>query len=142
MKQIRFPTAFSVFVLRLAMGVLIFASANQSVDARENHPSNPSGAIFATSAADGGRLVIKRSPVLGWNVSISLMIDGKVAGTLVRGQTFDRYITPGRHILRALPNASGDAWQGTLDVHAGDNLSYTASYNVNKIVLTPVTAAR
>jgi len=132
---------FSIPLLRLAIGALLIASANQSANARDKNSSNPSGAIFATSAADGGRLFIGRSPVLGDNVAISLRIDGKVAGTLMRNRTFDRYITPGRHILTASPTGGG-AWQGILDVRRGETYSYTASYNVYKIVLTPVSASR
>lgn len=137
MKQL----SFSLPVLRLAIGALLVASANQSANARDNNSPNPSGAIFATSAADGGRLFIRRSPVLGQNVSISLRIDGKVAGTLVQSRTFDRYITPGRHILTASPTGEG-AWQGILDVRRGETYSYAASYNVNRIVLTPVSGSR
>jgi hypothetical protein len=137
MKQI----SFSVSILRLAIGVLLIASAQQSVTARDNNPANPSGAIFATSAADGGRLFIGRSPVLGDNVAISLWIDGKVAGTLMRSRTFDRYITPGRHVLTASPTNGGD-WHGVLDVRRGETYSYTASYNTNRLVLTPVSASR
>ena len=137
MKQLR----FSVPVLCLAIGALLIASANQSVNAREKNSPNPSGAIFATSAADGGRLLIRRSPVLGYNVTVSLMIDGKVAGTLVQGRPFDRYITPGRHILTA-SSTSGGAWQGILDVRPGETYSYSASYNVNKLVLTAVSGSR
>ena len=141
MKQLRFPTLFSVPILCLALCASLIASANQSVKARESNSSNPSGAIFATSAADGSRLVVRRSPVLGHNVRITLTIDGQLAGTLVRGHTFDRYITPGRHILTASPSRSGDPWKGTLDMRPGKAYSYTASFNVNKLVLTPVSGS-
>jgi hypothetical protein len=137
MKQLRFSTLFSVPILRLALFAVLIASANQSVKARESNLSNPSGTILATSAADGGRLVVRRSPVLGHNVRITLTIDGQLAGTLVRGHTFDRYITPGRHVLTASPNRSGDPWKGTLDVRPGKTYSYTASFNVDRLVLTP-----
>jgi hypothetical protein len=141
MKQLRFPTLFFVPVLRLALCGLLIASANQSVNASETKSSNPSGAIFATSAVDGGRLLIRRSPVLGHNVRITLTIDGHLAGTLVRGHTFDRYITPGRHILTATPSRVGDRWQGTLDVRPGKTYSYTASFNVDRLVLTLVSGS-
>lgn len=131
----------SLSVLRRAIAALLIASATQSVNAADKNSSNAGGEIFATSAADGGRLFIRRSPVLGSNVTISLMIDGKVGGTLVRGRTYDRYLTPGRHLLTALPT-SGSAWQGTLDVRPGETYSYTASFNVNKIVLTPMSGSR
>lgn len=138
MKQVSFSARVRIPVLRLAICGLLLASASQSVDASENNSSNASGAIFATSAADGGRLFIQRSPVLGRNVSITITIDGKPAGTLTWGRTYDRYIAPGRHILTASPNRSRGAWQGTLNVHRGETYSYSASFNVSKLVLTPV----
>lgn len=141
MKQLRFSAPLSVRVLRLAIGALLIASANQSLNAKEDKSSHTSGAIFATSAADGGRLYIRRSPVLGDNVQIAIKIDGQLAGTLVRRRTYDRFITPGRHVLIATPNRSGGPWQGTLDVQRGKTYSYTASFNVNKLVLTPVSAS-
>ena len=135
MKQINFFTP----VLRLALGGLLIASANQSVQAKESDSSKPSEAIFATSAADGGRLVIRRSPLLGDNVSIAIFINGKPAGSM-RGRTYDRYITPGRHTLTASPGRA--QWQGTLDVRVGETYSYTASSNNDKVVLTRASGPR
>ncbi len=134
MKQIR----FSVPVLLLAICTLLLASASQSAIAAEAKSSKPSG---ATSAASG-RLVIKRSPLLGLNVSINLTIDGKLAGTLVRGEIYAKPIAPGRHVLIASYSGSGEEWRGTLDVRPGETYSYSASYNVNKLVLTPLNGAR
>jgi hypothetical protein len=138
MKQIN----FFVPILRLAIGALLIASANPSVSARDRNSSNPSGAIFATGAADGGRLFIQRSPVLGDNAAIALMIDGQVAGTLVQGHTYDRYITPGRHILTATPSGLGGESRTVLDVRRGETYSYTAAYTVNTLVLTSTTGSR
>lgn len=140
MKQISFSAPFSVPVLRVAICALLIASANQGVRARDNNSPKQSGAIFATSAADGGRLVIRRSPLLGYNVTVALTIDGKPAGDLLRS-SYDRYITPGRHSLTAHPTSGGE-WQGTLDVRLGETYSYSASYNLNRLVLTPVSGSR
>jgi hypothetical protein len=142
MKHTRSSAPFSVPVLRLAICALLIASANQSVKASETKSSNPGGAIFATSAADGGRLLIKRSPVLGTRVSVTITIDGKPAGLIRRGQTYDKYITPGRHVLVASPSRAGSEWRTVLDVRSGQNYSYTASFNVNKLVLTPASTSR
>lgn len=135
MKQISFSAAVAVPVLRLAICGLLIATAIQSVNARE------SGAIFATSAADGGRLIIKRSPLLGYKSRVDVTIDGKAAGTLSRGHTYDRYITPGRHVLVASPSRGGDS-RTVLDVRAGETYSYIASYNVNRLVLTLASGSR
>jgi hypothetical protein len=141
MKQPSFSAPFSLPVLRLAICALLIASANQSVKAAEPKSSKPSGATFATSAADGGRLFIRRSPLLGENVTVTVLIDGKVAGTLVKSRTLDRYLAPGSHILTA-SSTSGSSWRGTLDVRAGETYTYSASYNVNTIVLTRVSGSR
>jgi hypothetical protein len=123
------PKNFSTPMLLLAVCTLLVAScANPNV--------NNANASLATSAADGGRLFIKPSPVLGDNVFITVSIDGQIAGTLMPTGTFDRYIKPGRHVVKASPNKIGDAWQATLDVHAGQTYSYVADYNINRLVLT------
>lgn len=132
---------FSIAVLRLAMGALLIGSANQNVQASEKS-SNQSAAIFATSAADGGRLVIKRSPVLGTKVTVTISIDGKPAGLIRRGQTYDKYITPGRHVLVASPPRLASAWRTVLEVRPGQTYSYTASFNGSKLVLTPTSGPR
>ena len=128
---------FFVAVLRLAICALLIASANQSVNASESKSSKTSGAIFATSAADGGRLYIRRSPVLGYNVQIALTIDGKNAGTLVRGRTYDKYIAPGHRILVVTPRPPWPEWRTVLDVRPGQTYSYTARFTGLEFVLTP-----
>ena len=143
MKQIRFSAPFSILVLRLAICALLIASANQSVNARESKSSNPSGAIFATSAADGGRLVIKRSPVLGYNVS-DFPHDRRQARRNARAGPHLRQVHYARspYFDRVSQSLGGDMADGTLDVRPGETYSYTASYNVNKLVLTPMTGSR
>lgn len=138
MKQVSLPSIFSIVVSRVAICMLLVV-ATQSLFAREAASSK---GIFATGAADGGRLIIKRSPVMAHNAAVTIMIDGKPAGTLSRNSGYDRYITPGVHTLTASPNRSGDPWHGTLNVRAGETYSYTASYNVNKVVLTPAKVPR
>ena len=76
-------------------------------------------------------------------MAITLAIDGKLADTLTWGHTYDKYITPGRHTLIVSPNRRfGDPWQAILDVRRGQTYSYIAAFNVNKLVLTPVTGSR
>ena len=123
---------FGLFTL-LAMGCAI-----QTLEARENKAASDNGAIFANGPADGGRLVIKRSPVLMYDMAVAITIDGKPAGNIRRGHTYDRFITPGRHVLAAFPKASAPAWRTTLDVRVGQTYTYLARYSINKLVLDPV----
>lgn len=129
-------------ILVLVISAVLIGNADRSLNARNNDASAESGVIFATTAADGGRLLIKRSPVLGDNIAVAVTIDGKPAGTVRRGQTYERYLAPGRHVLTVSPNRLRGPWHATLEVRAGETYSYVASYNVNKLVLTPVTKSR
>lgn len=122
--------------LVLAIFAAFIAAGSQSLHARDNN------LIFAATAANGGHLVIKRSPVLGDNVSVTVTIDGKPAGTVRRGGAFESHLTPGRHELMVSPNRLGTPWRTTLDVRAGQTYSYVASYSVNKFVLTRVSTTR
>lgn len=121
---------FSVRALRLAMCALVFFGCASRI------PAN------TMSAAQGGRLIIKRSVALGHNVSVAIYIDGKPAGTVRRNSGFERYLTPGRHLIVASPNRARGDWHGTLNVRPGETYSYTASYNVDKLVLTPAAVSR
>ena len=92
--------------------------------------------LFATTAADGGHLEIKRSPTLGDNVMVTVTIDGMPAGVVRRAGIYHHYLAPGRHVLLVSPNALAGRWHTTLDVHPGETYSYVVSFNVDKLVLT------
>jgi hypothetical protein len=129
-------------VKRVGLCVVLIAGMSQTLVARERYPQNANGQIFASSLATGGRLVIRRSPALGHNVSMSIYIDGRPAGTLVRARTFDRYITPGSHLLTVSPNSVLGRWKALLNIRPGETYTYTASVNVDRLVLTPARMVR
>lgn len=98
--------------------------------------------VFATppvSAAEGGRLMIKHSPILGMNVVVGVTIDGRNAGAFTKGHTFERVLTPGRHVITAFANGrQWDARRMVLKVRAGQTYAYRAVYRDDRIVLDPV----
>jgi hypothetical protein len=118
-----------------AVLIVTMSPTTYGSDVRSSHHSSE---IVTTHAAHGGHLIIQRSPTLGHNVRIDVVIDGRLAGLLSRGRTFDTYIPPGHHLLIALPNGPDDEWYGTLDVRPGHTYHYIATYNVNRLVLNPV----
>ena len=128
--------------LILTTCALFFVGSTQTIYARDYGSSRRAHSIFATSAADGGRLIIKRSPVLGYNVPITMWIDGQLAGAFVWGHTYDRYITPGRHLLVAEPNLLRGDWHGILDVHPGQAYTYVASITPKQLILELVPSSR
>jgi len=123
-------------VLVLVVGVLCFASAKH-VTAKPQD-SRAKGAIYANSLADGGRIRMQHSPVLGINISIVIWFDGQLAGPFTRGHIFERYLTPGRHtIFASRPMASGDSYTGTLDVRQGESYYFVLKVTGNHVILQP-----
>ena len=114
----------------------LWASVAQSLPAGNGKAFSDAGLILAATAADSGRLIIKRSPVLADNLGVTIAIDGKPIGVVRRGSAFEHPLSPGRHVLTATPSRRGDPWRGAVDVRAGETYSYVVSYNVNKLVLT------
>lgn len=129
-------------IKRVGLCVVLVVAAATTLSARERYPSYAGDEIFASGPANGGRLVIRRSPALGHNVSMSIYIDGRPAGTLVRARTFDEYITPGRHVLSVRPTSVLGRWRETLDIRPGETYTYTATVNVDRLVLTPAHVLR
>jgi hypothetical protein len=113
-------------ILAIVLLAVLTVGASQTAGAAETKTQ---------TTASAGRLIINRSPLLGRNVSLTINLDGRLAGTLGWRRTFDQSLAPGRHHLVAVPNRSGAAWQTTLDVRAGHTYSYTAHYNVDRLVL-------
>ena len=75
-----------------------------------------------THAAGEGRLVVKRSPQLGTNIIVDLMIDGKKAGSLTYGRSFVTTLPAGPHVLSVLPTPRPiykTRWEMTLNVESG-----------------------
>ena len=91
---------------------------------------------FAASAPSGNaHLVIKRSPTMGRDVSLTINIDGKLAGLLSWHRTFETQLGPGSHTITAMPNRHGTAWHGTIQVQANQTYNYTAYWTSGKITL-------
>jgi len=127
------------FVVILAVTMLSFANARHVSADQYRHP-RPQQAIFANSLADGGRIRMKHSPMMGLNVPIVVTIDGVNAGAFAKGHVYDRYLTPGRHYIRASrPMRESDAWYGPIDVRRGETLSFVVKCNTYKVYLIPST---
>ena len=94
--------------------------------------------VVAAGGANTGHLIIKRSPTMGRNLSVTIRIDGKLGGLLSWHRTFETDLTPGRHSITAEPSQFAQQWHGTVDVRAGQTYSYMAYYTVNRVILKEV----
>jgi hypothetical protein len=127
----------NTFVLVL-IGVLFFGGA-KDINAGQWRHSRSKDAIYANSLADGGRIRLKHSPVLGINVPIAIRIDGMNAGAFAKGHVYQRYLTPGRHhVYASRPMRQSDSWSGVLDIRRGETYSFVVKCNLYRVFLDPV----
>ncbi|HWM23406.1 MAG TPA: hypothetical protein VNP98_01165 [Chthoniobacterales bacterium] len=127
----------SSVILVLVAGVVFFAGAKQ-ITAGQPKDSRSKDTIFANSLADGGRIRMKHSPILGMNVAMAVRIDGVPAGVFSKGHVYERYLTPGRHDLYVSQSRQQTgSWRGTLDVRRGETYSFVVKVTSNQVVLLP-----
>lgn len=122
-------------ILLLIVCALLVANPDQTYAGERTN-------AVGTNTPEGGRLIIKRSPVLPYDIPMVIYIDGHVAGPNVWPRTFDTYIAPGRHVVVASPNQLRGDWRGIVDVRPGQTHTYLARYNVNRLVLDPIYPCR
>jgi len=92
---------------------------------------------MATARADG-RLVIWRSPGLGRNVVVGVIIDGRHTADLTYGRHYDQPISNGRHVVavQAYPRAYPlPPYSLQLNVRPGQLYNFTAKGGVQQLVL-------
>jgi len=124
-------------VLVLVVGVVFLATATQ-ITAGQPKDSRSRDTTFANSLADGGRIRMKHSPILGMNVAMAVRIDGVQAGVFSKGHVYDRYLTPGRHELYvSQARQQTGSWRGTLDVRRGETRSFVVKVTSNQVLLLP-----
>ncbi len=87
---------------------------------------------------NGGRLVINRAANLGTDLTLYVSIDGKQAGQVPEGQSYNGSLSPGAHVISCIvqPNRQGlNPVQKHVTVAKGQTFSYTAMWRGEKLVL-------
>ena len=122
MKIHKYSTCSAILLLIVSLFFSAFVG-DQAIgaDPRSPHAAAPSQAP--------ARLVIRRMPNLGFNVTVRLWIDGKQTATLGYGHTYHGVLTPGRHVLAvATPRSlSPTPWEMPLNVQSGQTYIFTAT---------------
>lgn len=91
-----------------------------------------------------GRLIVQRSANFGTDVTLQLWIDDRQVN-INRGRRYDRFISPGRHVLTAtsIPNIqSNEPTSTVLIVQPGRTYIFTAGWTPdNRVILRRSTLA-
>jgi len=121
MKTHDYSTRSAILLLLVSLFFGAFAAGSaMGAEPRTRHAVAPSQAP--------ARLVIRRVANLGVNVIVQLSIDGKPAGSLGYGHTYQGTLTPGRHVLavRATRSLSPVPWEMALNAQSGQTYVFTA----------------
>ena len=121
MKTHDYSTRSAILLLLVSLFFGAFAAGSaMGAERRTPHAVAPSQAP--------ARLVIRRVANLGVNVIVQLSIDGKPAGSLGYGHTYQGTLTPGRHVLavRATRSLSPVPWEMALNAQSGQTYVFTA----------------
>ena len=82
--------------------------------------------------------MVNRVANFGERISLSILVDGKEVARIDEGRSYDGLLTPGRHIISAtvVPNlVDSPVWQKEINVQSGQNYSFTAIWQGQKMVL-------
>lgn len=121
--------SFANVLLMLVFGCAMFISTLAQGGAgylRSNHPP--------------GRLTIDRAPNFGWNLGYQLQIDGRLMPSVVQGQTFSTWLSPGPHVLTVfkVPATGFTApTSTTVNIQPGAEHSYVAMWDSGLVYLHP-----
>jgi hypothetical protein len=100
--------------------------------------ANPSLARAYRSSGPPGQLIIRTSPVLPFDVGLTIQIDGRHAGVLAKGHIFRQDLAPGPHLIYVTRGGRGrEAWQRILHVRPGETYTFVAKYQPTQVVLEP-----
>ena len=112
-------SAILLLLVSLFFGAFVAGPA-MGADPRSPHAAAPSQAP--------ARLIIRRVANLGANVIVQLWIDGKQAGSLGYGHTYNGTLTPGRHVLAVMATRARSPipWEMALNAQSGQTYIFTA----------------
>lgn len=125
---------FSCGLLVVAFGFTIFSGCGTTGTGASSSTSTAS----TMASADSGRLVIRRIPNLGSGLVLNVSIDGKQAGSVRKGQTYNGSLSAGPHVVSVLltPNKLHlTPTEKRITVQKGQTYTFTAKWQGQALAL-------
>ncbi|MFL6514710.1 MAG: hypothetical protein ACJ8M1_06785 [Chthoniobacterales bacterium] len=94
--------------------------------------------IHTTEVVGTGHLIVWRSPGLGNDLIVRVLIDGRKAADVTYGGHFETNITAGRHVIgvQAFPQIfPGPPWNVEINVRPGELFNFTAKGSISQLIL-------
>ena len=121
-------------LLIVALGFTIFSGCETT----GTGASSSTSSAFTMASANSGRLVIKRVADIGTSLVLYVSIDGKQVASLSRGQSYNRSLSAGPHVVSVIlePNEMNLApTQKRITVQKGQTYTFTATWDGNVLAL-------
>ena len=90
-------------------------------------PAEPGPSAETAVAEPGGRLIVLRAPNFGSNLALNIKIDGRTAGNIVQGRSYDNFLPAGRHMLTVSAGTNYQPTSTVLNVQSGQTYVFTAT---------------
>jgi hypothetical protein len=101
-------------------------------------PAEPGSSTETAVAQPRGRLIVLRAPNFGWNLALTVKIDGKTAANIVQGRRYDNFLPAGPHMLTVSSVPNYQPTSTVLNVKHGQTYVFTAiRQNTDSVVLVP-----
>jgi hypothetical protein len=114
------------------------ASEVSSPPIRASSPAEPGPSAETGVAQPRGRLIVLRAPNFGWNLALTVKIDGRTAANLVQGRRYDNFLPVGPHMLTVSSVPNYQPTSTVLNVQHGQTYVFTAiRQNTDSVVLVP-----
>jgi hypothetical protein len=101
-------------------------------------PAEPGPSAETAVAQPRGRLIVLRAPNFGWNLALTVKIDGRTDANIVQGRRYDNFLPAGRHMLTVSSVPNYQPTSTVLNVQHGQTYVFTAiRQNTDSVVLVP-----
>ena len=114
-------------ILQVTIACLLLGVGGLAATSQAARKPAAGGTVESTEAP--ARFVIHRLPSLGTNVVLNVAVDGKEAGPLIYGHTFNKSLPAGRHVvaIKVADNPAPDTTASvTVDAQSGKTYNFTA----------------
>jgi hypothetical protein len=119
--------------------LLIATLAWAALSGCESTSAGSAGAAAAAPAVQGGgQLIVRRSPTMGSNLVLDVSVDGALMGSVSEGQTFQRSLAPGTHVVSVLLRPNGlnlQPTKKTITIAKGHTYALNAEWRGETLVL-------
>jgi hypothetical protein len=119
--------------------LLIATLAWAALSGCESTSSGSAGTAAAAPAVQGGgQLIVRRSPTMGSNLVLDVSVDGALMGSVSEGQTFQRSLAPGTHVVSVLLRPNGlnlQPTKKTITIAKGQTYALNAEWRGETLVL-------